>query len=214
MGESLESSVDELIASRARVIAAADETRRQIERDLHEGAQQRLMSLGLELREAEAMVPDEMYDLKAALARAVDGLTGIHEDLRDMSRRIHPATLSRGGLGAALKALARRSPVAVELDLRSVGRLPEHVELGVYHVVSEALANAATHANASVVRVEIDERDGRLDVTIRDDGIGGVDLSRGSGLIGLKDRVAALGGTIDIDSPAGGGTSLAVEIPT
>jgi signal transduction histidine kinase len=213
MGDSLEPSVDELTASRARVIAAADESRRRIERELHEGAQQRLMSLGLELREAEAMVPDEMDELKARLARAVDGLTGVHEELREISRSIHPATLSRGGLDSALKALARRSPVPVEFEIRSVRRLPANVELGVYHVVSEALVNAATHANASVVRVEIDERDGRLDVGIRDDGVGGADPSRGSGLIGLEDRVAALGGRIDVDSPAGGGTALAVEIP-
>ena len=213
MGDSLERRVDELTASLARVIAATDESRRRIERELHAGAQQRLMSLGLELREAEAMVPDEMDELKAKLARAVDGLNGIHEELRELSRSIHPATLSRGGLGSALKALARRSPVPVELEIRSVRRLPAHVELGVYDVVSEALLNAAKYANASVVHVEIDERDGRLDVRIRDDGVGGADPARGSGLIGLEDRVAALGGRIDVDSPAGNGMALAVEIP-
>jgi signal transduction histidine kinase len=213
MSDSLERRVDELTASRARIIAAADESRRRIERELHEGAQQRLMSLGLELREAEAMVPDEMDELKAKLGRAVDGLTGIHDELRDLSRNIHPATLSRGGLGSALKSVARRSPVPVELELRSVRRLPANVELGVYHVVSEALLNAARHANASVVRVEVDERDGWLEVSVRDDGVGGADRSRGSGLIGLEDRVAALGGRIDVDSPAGGGTALAVHIP-
>jgi signal transduction histidine kinase len=214
MGDSLERRVEELTASRARVIAANDESRRRLERDLHDGAQQRLMSLGLELREAEAMVPDEMGELKAKLARAVDGLTGIHDELREISRSIHPATLSRGGLGSALKALARRSPVPVELELRSVRRLPAHVELGVYHVVSEALVNAARHANAAGVRIVIEERDGRLDVAISDDGIGGADPSRGSGLIGVEDRVAALGGTFVVDSPAGAGTRLAIAIPT
>ena len=214
MGDPLERRVDELTTSLARVIAANDERRRRIERDLHAGAQQRLVSLGLELREAEAMVPNEMGELKAKLARAVDGLNDIHEELRELSRSVHPATLSRGGLGSALKALARRSPVPVELELRSVRRLPAHVELGVYDVVAEALTNAAEYANASVVHVEIDERDGRLDVGIRDDGIGGADPSRGSGLVGLEDRVTALGGTIAVDSPAGGGTSLAVAIPT
>ncbi|MEU6413058.1 DUF4118 domain-containing protein [Microbispora sp. NPDC046933] len=204
---------DELAASRARVVAASDETRHRIERDLHDGAQQRLVSLGLQLRMAEAAVPAELPKLKEQLSHTADGLTLVLEDLRELSRGIHPAILSKGGLGPALKMLARRSAVPVELDVRVDGRLPERVEVAVYYLVSESLTNVAKHAQASTVRVKVDAAGDAARVAIHDDGVGGADPARGSGLIGLIDRVQALGGTIEVTSPAGRGTTLTAAIP-
>jgi signal transduction histidine kinase len=203
----------ELTASRARVVAASDETRRRIERDLHDGTQQRLVSLGLELRSAEAMVPPELTELKTQLSDTTKGLASATEELQEISRGIHPPILSRGGLGPALKTLARRSPLPVELELRADRRLPAPVEAGAYYVVSEALTNAAKHADASMVFVDVEDEDSVVRLSIRDDGVGGADPGEGSGLIGLRDRVEALGGTIEIASPPGGGTSLNVRIP-
>jgi signal transduction histidine kinase len=203
----------ELTASRARVVAAADETRRRIERDLHDGTQQRLVSLGLELRAAETMVPPELADLRGQLSQTTRGLAGVVEDLQEVSRGIHPAILSRGGLGPALKTLARRSAIPVELDLRDDRRLPEPVEVAAYYVVSEALTNAAKHAQASVVHIGLATEDAIVQLIIRDDGVGGADPRNGSGLVGLRDRVEALGGKIEITSAAGTGTSLLVRIP-
>jgi signal transduction histidine kinase/PAS domain-containing protein len=202
----------QLTASRARIVTASDETRRRLERDLHDGVQQRLVSLALELRAAEeALPPDD--ELRARLAHTAGGLAGALEDLVEISRGIHPAILAAGGLGPALKTLARRSAVPVELDLRSDRRLPERVEVAVYYVVSEALTNAAKHAHASVVHVDVDVEDSIVQLAIRDDGVGGADPTRGSGLIGLTDRVEALGGRIEVASPAGRGTSLLARIP-
>src|SRR4051794_7919501 len=203
----------ELAASRRRIVAASDEARRRFERDLHDGVQQRLVSLALELRTAEEMAPRENEGLARQLAHVVEGLTGTLDDLRELSRGIHPAILSEGGLVPALKALARRSAVPVELDLAVEKRLAEHVEVGAYYVTSEALANAAKHARASTVEVRARARDGSLELSIDDDGVGGADPARGSGLTGLSDRVEALAGTIAIASPAGEGTSLRVELP-
>jgi signal transduction histidine kinase len=202
-----------IAASRARIVATADETRRRIERDLHDRAQQRLVSLGLELRAAQATVPPQLGELEGRLSRIADGLAGVFDELREISRGIHPAILSEEGLEPALKALARRSIVPVELDLRAERRLPSHVEVAAYYVVSEALTNAAKHANASVVHVELDAGDTIVRLAIRDDGLGGADLSRGSGLVGLSDRVEALGGTLQVTSPPGGGTRLVIDIP-
>jgi signal transduction histidine kinase len=202
-----------LAASRARVVAAADETRRRIERDLHDGAQQRLVSLMLELRAAQAAVPPQLGELEGELSRVTDGLASVCEELREISRGIHPAILSERGLGPALRVLARRSAVPVELDLHAVRRLPEPVEVAAYYVVSEALTNAAKHAQASVVQVDVDTDDSIVQLAIRDDGVGGADPVRGSGLTGLSDRVEALGGGIEVASPAGRGTSLLVRIP-
>jgi signal transduction histidine kinase len=213
MAGSLEQSRDELAASRTRIVAAADQARRRIERDLHDGTQQRLVSLVLDLRTAEAAVPPEQPELRAQLARVGDGLTGALEELRELSRGIHPAILSEGGLGPALKALARRSAVPVELHVDAAARLPEAVEVAAYYVVSEALANAAKHARASVALVEARARDGLLHLSIRDDGVGGAALGGGSGLVGLADRVEALGGSIRLDSPAGQGTRLQIDLP-
>jgi len=213
MASSLEQSREELAASRARIVAAGDQARRRIERDLHDGTQQRLVSLVLDLRAAEAAVPPERPELRAQLARVADGLAGALDDLRELSRGIHPAILSEGGLGPALKALARRSVVPVELDVHVPARLPAPVEVAAYYVVSEALANAAKHARASVAHVDIHAGDGSLHLSVRDDGVGGAAPGRGSGLIGLTDRVEALGGTIAVHSPAGQGTSLQVDLP-
>jgi signal transduction histidine kinase len=203
----------ELAASRVRIVTAADETRRRIERDLHDGVQQRLVSLALEQRTAEGMVPPEFTELQAQLSRVAHGLAGALDELREISRGIHPATLTRGGLATALKTLARRSAVPVELDLRAETRLPGPVEVAAYYVVSEALTNTAKHARASSVHVGVEVGDGVLDVSIRDDGSGGADSTHGSGLVGLADRVDALGGTIEVVSPVGRGTRLLVTLP-
>jgi signal transduction histidine kinase len=209
----LERSRAELTASRARIVTASDQARRQIERDLHDGVQQRLVSLALAQRSAEAIVPPERYDLQAQLSQVVDGLAGAIEELQEISRGIHPAILAQGGLAPALKTLARRSAVPVELDVRAKTRLSEPVEVAVYYVVSEALTNTAKHAHASAVHVAVDARDGLLELSIRDDGSGGADPARGSGLIGLTDRVDALGGTIEVASPIGEGTTLLIRLP-
>jgi signal transduction histidine kinase len=213
MARSLEANRAELTASRARVVAAGDDARRRIERDLHDGTQQRLVSLGLELRAAEAMVPPGSDDLGAQLSRTAEGLMEAVEDLQEISRGIHPAILSKGGLGPALKALARRSAVPVELDLHLDRRLPEPVEVAAYYVVSEALTNAAKHANPSVIEAAAEAADGVLRLAVRDDGAGGADPEQGSGLVGLRDRVETIGGHLEIASPPGAGTSLTVTIP-
>jgi signal transduction histidine kinase len=206
-------SRSDLAASRARVVAAADETRRRIERDLHDGAQQRLVLLALQLRAAQAAVPPELGLLKAELSRSAEGLASVLEELREIARGIHPAILAEGGLGPALKTLARRSPIPVELDVRTGARLPERVEVAAYYVVSEMLTNAAKHADASHVEVDVATDDGVLHVSVCDDGAGGADPARGSGLVGLKDRVEALGGAISVQSPVGEGTAVDVELP-
>jgi signal transduction histidine kinase len=203
----------ELIASRARIVAAADEGRRQLERDLHDGTQQRLIGLGLQLRVAESSVPPELPVLRNQLGDIVSGLTGVSTDLREISRGIHPAILSKGGLGPALKVLTRRSAVPVILDLAIDRRLPDSVEVGAYYVVSEALTNVAKHSRAAQVAVRAHAEDHALRMSIQDDGIGGADFGRGSGLLGLRDRVEALGGKLRIQSPAGSGTSLDITIP-
>jgi signal transduction histidine kinase len=213
MASSLEHGREELAASRTRIVAAGDQARRRIERDLHDGTQQRLVSLALDVRSTEATVADELPELRAQLARVADGLTGALEDLRELSHGIHPAILSEGGLGQALKALGRRSTLPVELEVNIPTRLPEPVEVAAYYVVSEALANATKYARASVAEVWVRAADDRLRLTVRDDGIGGANLERGSGLIGLADRVEALGGTLTIHSRTGQGTRLEVDLP-
>jgi signal transduction histidine kinase len=199
-----------LVASRARIVAAADETRRRIERDLHDGTQQQLVTLVLDVEAVQAVAPPE---LEGGLSRIAERVTGVFNQVREISQGIHPAILSEGGLTPALKALARRSAVPVELDLRAGQRLPDQVEVAAYYAVSEALANATKHAHASAVHVDLDTPDTVVRLAIRDDGIGGADPAKGSGLTGLRDRVEALGGTFDVTSPAGGGTTLLIEIP-
>jgi signal transduction histidine kinase len=203
----------QLAASRARIVAAADQARQRIERDLHDGTQQRLVSLGLKLRLAQGMVPAELRELETEIVRVADELGGVVEDLREIARGIHPAILSEGGLGPALRTLARRAAIAVELDIAAMARLEEPIEVAVYYVVSEALTNVTRHAHASVVRVTLEERDDGLHLSVRDDGAGGADPARGSGLIGLRDRVEALGGSLEVNSPRGEGTLLGVQLP-
>jgi signal transduction histidine kinase len=203
----------QLTASRARIVSAGDEARRRFERDLHDGAQQRLVALGLKLRAAEAAVPDDLESLRGQVSDIVDDLVEASKDLQDLSRGIHPAVLSRGGLTPALKTLARRSTVPVELHLRVNGRLPDSVEVAAYYVVVESLTNAAKHAGASEVSVEVEADDDDLRLSICDDGSGGAGWGRGSGLVGLRDRVEALGGRLLVSSPVGVGTSLMATIP-
>jgi signal transduction histidine kinase len=203
----------ELDASRARIVATADATRRRIERDLHDGAQQQLVSLALELRAAEEAIPHGLAELRAEVSGVVDGLTSVLDDLREIAHGIHPPILAEGGLGPALKTLARRSPIPVKLDVMARDRLPEPVEVAAYYVVSEALTNAAKYARASLVHVEVEARDRILRIAVRDDGLGGADPASGSGLLGLKDRAEAVGGKITFESPRGVGTSLHVELP-
>jgi signal transduction histidine kinase len=200
----------ELTASRSRIVAAADQARRRIERDLHDGTQQRLISLALRLRAAQEAAPPA---LAAELDRAVGEAAGALEELRETARGIHPAILANGGLRPALRALARRSLIPVDLQIPARGRLPEPVEISAYYLVAEALTNAAKHARSSAISVEVQIAGEVLRVTVRDDGVGGADLTRGTGLAGLKDRVEAIGGRISLDSPRGAGTSLHVELP-
>jgi signal transduction histidine kinase len=200
----------ELTTSRARIVAAADQARRRIERDLHDGAQQRLVSLGLQLRAAQAALPP---GLGAQLDRSVAEVTTVLEELRETARGIHPAILAEGGLRPALSSLARRCPIPVDLWVRANGRLPQPIEVSAYYVIAEALTNTAKHARASAVRVEVQAAAEVVRVAVLDDGVGGADFTSGTGLAGLKDRVEALGGRILIDSPRGSGTSLRVEFP-
>ena len=200
----------ELTTSRARIVAAADQARRRIERDLHDGAQQRLVSLALQLRAARAAVPSGFGDLAADLDRAAATATGALDELREIARGIHPAILAEDGLRRALTVLARRSPVPVDLQVGAGARLPEPVEVSAYYVVAEALTNVARHARAAAVSVEVQVADDVLCVAVRDDGAG---FTGGTGLAGLKDRVEAFGGRVLLESPPGAGTTVRVELP-
>jgi signal transduction histidine kinase len=206
-------SHDKLEASRARVLAAADATHRLIEHDLHDGTQQRLVSLMLVLRAMETTLPAELDESRGLLSQATQALDEAIEDLRGIARGLHPALLSRRGLEPAIKALARCSAIPVQLNMHADRHLPERFEVTAYHVVSEALTNAAEHADASMVHVDLTVRDATIRLLIRDDGKGGADPGRGSGLLSIRDRVEALGGSLQIMSPVGGGTSLLAEIP-
>jgi signal transduction histidine kinase len=203
----------QLTASRARVVAAGDETRRRIERDLHDGVQQRLVSLGLALRSAEAELPAGFPEIQSNIDQVIQGLTGTLDELRTISRGIHPAILSVGGLTPALRTLARRSPIPVELALAEGVRMPDQLEVAAYYVVAESLTNAAKHAHASVVHVELSTDGSTVELVIRDDGIGGADPRGGSGLIGLADRVEAVGGRLRVTSQRRGGTSVVATFP-
>jgi len=204
---------DALTASRARIVATADATRRRIERNLHDGAQQRLVCLTLDLRAAEADLSAGAGGVPEQLDRVAAGMDGLLEDLREIARGLHPGILADGGLRPALKTLARRSAVPVHLDVQVEGRLPDQVEVAAYYTVAEALTNIAKHARASVVDVQVTAVDGVLRVFVRDDGRGGADFSDGSGLVGLKDRAEALGGHLKLASPVGEGTTLEITLP-
>jgi signal transduction histidine kinase len=198
-----------------RLNLAADSERRRIERDLHDGAQQRLVTLALQARAAEASAPAELAELKHQISRIASGLAEVSLELQEIARGIHPPILANGGLPTAIKELARRASVPVQLDVAITKRLPEPIETATYYLVAEALTNTAKHAHASTVHVQVDTDagDGVLRVGVRDDGRGGADPHGGSGLVGLKDRVQALGGRLWLHSPPGAGTTLRAELP-
>jgi GAF domain-containing protein/ketosteroid isomerase-like protein len=203
-----------LADSRARVVAAADAARRRIERNLHDGAQQRLVSLILRLRDTERdAAPSAADESDEQLDDVVAELINVLGELRELARGVHPAALVDGGLSPALKTLARRSGIPVQLDLRIAGPLPEPIELAAYYVVAETLTNAAKHANATFVVVTATTGQERLRIEIVDDGCGGADLTNGSGLVGLSDRVEALGGQLVVTSPSGVGTTIEAVLP-
>jgi len=201
----------ELAASRVRLVEAADTVRRRIERELHEKTQQRLITMGLELRMLAAAVPAELEDLREQAAGTVRDVTEIIDDLQAVARKLHPAFLEKGGLEASLRPLAQRAGLPVELDVRPGRRPPANVAVTIYYVVSEALRNAVEHAHASAVRVTVDLGE-PVRLSVHDDGIGGARPFPGSALSTLKDRIDALGGAFEIDSPPGVGTSLHVTI--
>jgi signal transduction histidine kinase len=203
---------NKLIASRARIVTASDETRRRIERNIHDGIQQRIVALGLSLRAVR-----EQFSLPDGVERALDDidtdLDGLLTEIRDFSRGLHPTLLSRAGLGPSLRALARRSPIPVTLEVTADARPPEPIEIAVYYVVSEALANVAKHAQASSVTVAVSVDSAAVKARVADDGVGGVALGASSGLIGLMDRVEALDGRFQLESPPGHGTTISIILP-
>jgi signal transduction histidine kinase len=203
-----------LTASRARIVAAADAARRGIERDLHDGAQQRLVSLALHLQTTvRDAVPPGADELTEQLDTVAAEIVSVVDELRELARGLHPAALAEGGLHPALKTLARRSAVPVRLQVDLDGRLPEPIELAAYYVVAEALTNTVKHAHATVIDVHAAADHGTLRVQVRDDGHGGADPTTGTGLIGLTDRVEALGGRLTVSSPPGSGTVMQVALP-
>ncbi|MFL0289636.1 histidine kinase [Mycobacterium sp. SMC-18] len=203
----------ELVASRARIVTAADNARRGIERDLHDGAQQRLVTLALQVRTLEMAIPPDPAELRSRLAGIGDGLRTASDELRELAHGVHPAILSRGGLRPALRDLGRRAPLPVEVNVDVPARLPQAVEIAAYYTVAEALTNAAKHAQASVVTVNVHTDATSLRISVADDGVGGANLDAGSGLVGLEDRVAALGGKLHLSSTVGAGTTLVAEMP-
>jgi PAS domain S-box-containing protein len=207
------STRSELLASRARIVAAGDEARRRIERNLHDGTQQRLIVLGLDLQAARARIPAELVGAHADLERIGDDLEAVLEDVRELSHGLHHALLSQAGLGRSLRALTRNFPVPVKLDVQVAERPSESIEIAVYYVISEALANVVKHARASEISVALRTSAGGIRGTIEDDGVGGAEASAGSGLVGLIDRVEALGGRFALHSPPGHGTKIAIDLP-
>jgi signal transduction histidine kinase len=209
----LRAKVEELRGSRSRMLRVGLEERRRLERDLHDGAQQRLVSMALNMRLAR----DRMRDDPAAAERLLDGasseLDSALEELRELARGIHPAVLSDRGLDAAIETLARRAPLPVELASVEHERLPEAIELAAYFVVAEALTNVAKYASASHARVNVGRENGRLVVEVADDGVGGADPDNGTGLRGLADRLAVIEGRLEVDSQPGRGTTIRARIP-
>ena len=203
----------DLTASRRRIVAAGDEMRRQIERNLHDGIQQRLVTVSLRLGGVRDRVPDGLPAIRDDLDQVADVLIETLDELRDLARGVHPAILVEAGLGSALDGLARRSALPVRLDVQVDGRLSAECEATAYYVVSEAFANAVKHASASAVEIRVEAVEGILTVRVSDDGVGGADASRGSGLTGIRDRVEAVGGTLAVHSPPGSGTVLTARLP-
>jgi signal transduction histidine kinase len=205
--------VDELRRSRERMLKIGLEERRRLERDLHDGAQQRLVAMALNIRLARAKLNADPIAADNLLASAGSELDSALAELRELARGIHPAVLTDRGLATALETLATRAPVPVELADLPDGRLPEAVELAAYFVVAEALTNVAKYAHASHARVEVARENGRLTVEVEDDGIGGANPENGSGLRGLADRIAVLEGQLEVDSESGRGTTVRAQIP-
>jgi PAS domain S-box-containing protein len=210
----LHARLEDLAASRARIVTAGDVERRRLERNLHDGAQQRLVAISLSLRLALAKLEADPVATRAILAGAGDELTVALDELRELARGLHPAVLTDHGLRAAVEMLAGRAPLVVEIDGIPDERLPEPVEAASYYLIAEALTNVAKYARASTARVRVAPTGTGVVVEVSDDGIGGADPVNGSGLRGLADRVEALGGSLHVQSPAGGGTSLRAEIPS
>jgi PAS domain S-box-containing protein len=208
-----EARTAELVASRARIVAAADAARRKIERDLHDGAQQRLVALALDVRLARARVEQDPASAGPFLERLAEELSATSAELRELARGIHPAVLTQHGLGPAIDALAGRAPVPVEIVEAPAGRLAPTLETTAYFTVAEALTNVAKYARASHATVRVAEEDGALVIEVRDDGVGGARPDAGSGLTGLADRVGALDGTLSVVSPPGEGTLVRAELP-
>jgi signal transduction histidine kinase len=203
----------EVIASRARIVEAGDEAMRRIERDLHDGTQQRLVALALHLQRVRGDVPTEERDTYAALEHVERELKSVIDEVQELSRGVHPAQLAEGGLRPALRALARRSPIPIDLSVDVPERPPASVETAVYYVVSEALANAIKHSQATSLVVTVALDSGAIRATVADDGVGRAEIGAGSGLTGLSDRVDALAGRFEVVSPPGGGTMISVELP-
>jgi signal transduction histidine kinase len=210
----LRANLHELRASRARIVESADAARRRIERDLHDGAQQQLVAILLALRVACARLDDDPRAAAAMLDNATRDLGGAIDELRELARGIHPAILSDRGLGPALQALAARLPLPVEIAAAPSQRLPSSIEAAVYFVVSEALTNVSRYAHASHVQIEVTSENGEVVAVVADDGIGGADPAKGSGLRGLNDRVAALDGRLEVESSEARGTTVRALIPT
>jgi PAS domain S-box-containing protein len=209
----LHARLEELAASRARIVTAGDLERRRLERNLHDGAQQRLVTVSLSLRLAMVMLDSDPAAVRAALADACDELALALDDLRELARGLHPAVLSNRGLRAAVETLTGRAPIPVEITEIPDGRLPEPVEAAAYYLIAEALTNVVKYAHASTVRVRVAAGDASVVLEVSDDGVGGADPTGGSGLRGLADRVEALGGALHVVSRVGAGTSLRAEIP-
>jgi signal transduction histidine kinase len=209
----LHARLEELAASRARIVTAGDVERRRLERNLHDGAQQRLVTLALYVRVALGKLDADPAAARAALTEAGDELTLALDELRELARGLHPAVLTDRGLRAAVEMVAGRAPVPVEIADMPDERLPEPVEAAAYYLIAEALTNVAKYARASIVTVRVEATDAAVVVEVSDDGVGGADPAAGSGLRGLADRVEALGGSLAVVSPAGAGTSLRAEIP-
>jgi PAS domain S-box-containing protein len=205
--------LEELAASRARIVTAGDVARRRLERNLHDGAQQRLVTVSLSVRLALAKLDSDPAAVRVALADAGEELASALAELRELARGLHPAVLSERGLRAAVEILAGRVPIPVEIADIPDGRLPEPIEAAAYYLIAEALTNVMKYAQASTVRIRVAASEAEVVVEVSDDGIGGADPAPGSGLRGLADRVEALGGALDVVSPAGAGTSLRAEIP-
>ena len=209
----LEAKVDELRASRTRIVEAGYEERRRVERDLHDGAQQRLVALAMSLRLVRAQIESDPPAASGLLDEAMEELNEATRELRELARGIHPAVLSDRGLEAALCGLADRSPVPVEIVETPPERLPTAVESATYFVIAEALTNVVRYAEADRASVRVCRDDGAVEVEIRDDGVGGADPAAGTGLRGLEDRVAALEGRLSVQSPSGEGTTVRARIP-